>query len=233
MERPTCCSVSTCRSPRSGRYSYGAYLHWCLALLTVCGTAGCNSKAEIRHYKVPKPELVYAENHVTPSEKPAPQATQQTSAPTDRMLGAIVPQGSRTWYFKMTGPMDLVAAQEPAFRQLVQSVAFAGANASPTWKLPQSWVEKPGSGARFATLVVEGGDQPLEVSVSELPMDDSRDSILQNVNRWRRQMQLPPLQMQQLDSETETLSLPDREAVYVNLVGTKDKSGGPPMMGIR
>ncbi len=214
---------------------------WLVLVCVAAGAAGCGRNAEVQHYKVPKPELVYAENHVDPVEKAPQQAAQQAAAPaaaqpaepTDRMLGAIVPQGSQTWYFKLTGPKEPVARLESAFRQLIESLTFAGPDAPPQWKLPESWTQQPGSATRFATLVVEQDGRPLEVSVSKLQMDGSPDSILANVNRWRGQMGLPLIDLGDLADQTEALSLAGREVVLVNLVGTMSKSGGGPMMGIR
>ena len=39
-----------------------------------------------------------------------------------RMLGAIVPHGGATWFFKLTGPVDLVAKEKPAFLAFVQTL---------------------------------------------------------------------------------------------------------------
>jgi len=40
-----------------------------------------------------------------------------------RMLGAIVPFGNATWFFKLTGPVDLVAKEKPAFTAFLQSLS--------------------------------------------------------------------------------------------------------------
>lgn len=40
-----------------------------------------------------------------------------------RLLGAMVPYAGSTWFFKLTGPVDLVAAEKPAFLTFVQSVS--------------------------------------------------------------------------------------------------------------
>jgi hypothetical protein len=42
-----------------------------------------------------------------------------------RILGVIYPQGDRSWFFKMTGPPELVEKQKPAFEAFVRSVRFA------------------------------------------------------------------------------------------------------------
>ncbi len=40
-----------------------------------------------------------------------------------RLLGAIVPVNGATWFFKFTGPTDLVAAEKPAFLAFVQTLS--------------------------------------------------------------------------------------------------------------
>ncbi|MBI2814006.1 MAG: hypothetical protein HYX71_06960 [Opitutae bacterium] len=40
-----------------------------------------------------------------------------------RLLGAMVPYGGSTWFFKLTGPAALVAAEKPAFLNFVQSLS--------------------------------------------------------------------------------------------------------------
>lgn len=41
-----------------------------------------------------------------------------------RILGVILTQGERTWFFKMTGPSDTVAKQQGAFEAFLKSVHF-------------------------------------------------------------------------------------------------------------
>jgi hypothetical protein len=45
-----------------------------------------------------------------------------------RMLGAVVPHGGQTWFFKMTGPADAVGRQRDAFEAFLKSVRFDGAS---------------------------------------------------------------------------------------------------------
>lgn len=42
-----------------------------------------------------------------------------------RMLGAIVPHGNGTWFFKLTGPAEVVAREKPAFLAFLQTVKVA------------------------------------------------------------------------------------------------------------
>src|SRR5688572_15799902 len=73
------------------------------APLLVCG---CQTKEEIRSYTVAKEEK---KEEVEPTVAAAVSAPNSAEA-TDRMLGAIVPVGDQTWYFKVVGPMATVEA---------------------------------------------------------------------------------------------------------------------------
>jgi hypothetical protein len=48
--------------------------------------------------------------------------TNAAAAPATRLLGAIVPFGEATWFFKFTGPPELLEAEKAAFFALVQSL---------------------------------------------------------------------------------------------------------------
>lgn len=52
-------------------------------------------------------------------------ATNPASSPPQRILGAMIPFGRATWFFKLMGPADVVNQTEPAFREFLQSVKAA------------------------------------------------------------------------------------------------------------
>ena len=64
------------------------------------------------------------------------------------------------------------------------------------WTLPSGWKEEPGNGIRLATLRPPQDAGPSEVSVVALPGDVGGE--LPNVNRWRGQLGLPPINAPQL-----------------------------------
>lgn len=49
-----------------------------------------------------------------------------TGAGATRLLGAMVPHGGATWFFKLTGPDALVAKEKGAFMEFVKTIAPAG-----------------------------------------------------------------------------------------------------------
>ena len=59
------------------------------------------------------------------------------------------------------------------------------------WTLPKGWSETPGSGMRYATLTPASTAGKVELSVVVLPGPAGGE--LANVNRWRGQIGLPPI----------------------------------------
>ncbi|MEX0938287.1 MAG: hypothetical protein WDZ59_10550 [Pirellulales bacterium] len=189
---------------------------------------GCGEHETVRSYSVPKTESLAA------GRGSGSQAPLTGDA---RTLAAIVPHGEQAWFFKLTGPDDAVAAKSDDFRTLIQSVRFESASGGqPTWSVPEGWEQQPGDSMRYATLTSRGdqsNDQsdsegPLELTVIPLPGPDAdMDSyVLANVNRWRRQLGLPPIEADQLASETETVTLADdHTATLANLTGTAQPDG--------
>ncbi len=48
--------------------------------------------------------------------------TGTAGTPPTRLLGAIVPHEGQTWFFKLTGPDPLVAKEQPAFREFLNTI---------------------------------------------------------------------------------------------------------------
>ncbi|MEX0820032.1 MAG: hypothetical protein WD070_10590, partial [Pirellulaceae bacterium] len=100
--------------------------------------------------------------------------------------------------------------------------------ADPQWELPPGWTQESGEGMRFATIKVETDEQTLELTVIPLPMPPT-DGMLSNINRWRGQLGLGPVDEAGLAKESTAVPLAEGTATIVNLVG---KSGaGAPMAG--
>jgi hypothetical protein len=96
---------------------------------------------------------------------------------------------------------------------------------APSWTLPEGWQEVPGTGMRFATLIVEPGEKPLEIRVTPLALM-ARDP-LGNVNRWREQIGLPHVTEAELGSVVKTIDVEGRQVDLVNLTGEAAGEGAP------
>jgi len=186
------------------------------ALLAILA-AGCQDD-EIQSYRVPKPETIQLASQ--PKETAQPQ----------RFLGVIALHGERTWFFKLVGPTAAVAAEKDNFDRFIQSVRFTNEADTPvTWAVPEGWQEQPGSTQgpvqRYATFRLGPKDEPLELTVT--PLGPAAGSVLDNVNRWRGQIGLGPIDESALKTVTTEIDLGGTSATLVDMTGP---GGGRPMM---
>lgn len=87
-----------------------------------------------------------------------------------------------------------------------------------TWTAPSHWVPKEGSAMRKATYAISGqGGAEAELTVTAFPGDVGGD--LANINRWRGQLQLPPLAAGELESATRHLDIGELHVTTVEIVG--------------
>jgi hypothetical protein len=199
-------------------------------------SAGCQRQEQITQYTVLKPDALERSLKLEPVK---PAEDREHAAPsslrTERMLGAIVPQAERTWFFKLTGPDAAVLQQVEPFVNLIRSIRFPDGQAEPAWTLPADWKQEPGSGMRFATLRIPSKGEVLELTVIPLPSDgDSQAAALANVNRWRGQLSLAPTTQEALAKESVTVELEEGvKATVVNLVGKRsgNRMGAAPFAG--
>ena len=203
-----------------------------LALLAAVTNVGCQKRDDVTSYTVKKLSSKAREVAVAPVEEGPPDR--------DRMLAAIVPHGKVGWFFKLSGPREVVAAKMEDFLALVQSVKFAdGDDATPEWTLPEGWTSEKGNSIRFATLRTEADGETLETTVIPLPAADpqSLDYALINVNRWCTQMGLPEKTPENLFAddqprlaEARQLDVAGAKVTLVNLVGRlkSDNMGAAP-----
>ena len=91
------------------------------------------------------------------------------------------------------------------------------------WTAPAHWQSRPASAMRKATFVVTGeGGATAELSVTAFPGDVG--GKLANVNRWRQQIQLPPLNEAELGTVLQHLDVGSLHLDVVELIGP----GEPP-----
>ncbi len=159
-----------------------------------------------------------------------------------RILGGIFPMKGETWFFKMTGPDELVAAQRDAFREFLQSahVADAGHSHAPAdpgqstnaptpplmetletpalhYTLPSNWQEKPLTPMRAASFKAAAPNGK-EVDVSVVFLAGEAGGDLANVNRWRDQVKLPPIDEATLQQSAEHVTADGHDFLVVDLV---------------
>lgn len=178
---------------------------------------GCGPKDEIRTYDAPTPKA----------------ATDDSATPTgpdkSRLLGAIIPTGDgrQSWFVKFSGPVDVISRHEKDFDQFVNSIRVDGG--SPKWTAPPGWTENPPRAMRLVTFLPPGGgkDAP-ELYVSE----PFAGSVIENVNRWRKEVGAKEVTEAELPQATSELTLGAVKAHRVDARGPKEvvKGSMPPFM---
>jgi hypothetical protein len=181
---------------------------WAAVVAACLLACGCKKEEGVRTYEPP------AEVKPPPASPPAEVK--------ERIVGVIAPNGNGPgWYFfKMRGPADQVAGQLPAFESWVASVRFVKLDNQATviWDTPSGWTEGRGDAFRMAVFK-SGAAEKLDISVAE-----ARGSLLDNVNRWRRdQLGLPEVGAGELDALLQWRKLNGRDAFAVDLAGPGGK----------
>ena len=113
-----------------------------------------------------------------------------------RMLVGIFETKTKTWFFKLMGPVDQVAATESTFKKFLTNLKFV--KDAPTWTLPDRWSDGGKRPMRHATLLIptDAGDS-LELAISNL---DSGQDLVLNANRWLGQLDLPSVNQESIGS---------------------------------
>ncbi len=88
-----------------------------------------------------------------------------------------------------------------------------------TWTAPAHWTAKPASAMRKGTYVITGdAGATAELSITAFPGSVGGD--LANINRWRGQVQLPPITAGDLPSATRKIDTNGFRVTTVDFAGT-------------
>ena len=176
------------------------------------------------------------------------QAGQNPSAnEKSRILAVIQRREGVAWFYKMIGDDTLVAQQKPAFIEFLKSVQFqaptgqaalppshppvggtamqpptAPSGDKPDWKVPAGWQEVAPGQMQLAKFVAAGdGGAKAETSVAMIPGDGG--GPLANVNRWRKQIGLGPIEAGDLPKQTSTLDVGASKATVLDVTSSDKK----------
>lgn len=197
-------------------------LFGCVVVAGCLSAIGCGRSDQITSYDAPK--------ETAPSAAVAAPAA--TGPPTTRMLAAVLPDGDKAWFFKITGPIAQLEPLAEPIEKFLSSVRLAADKPHPDWVLPATWKGQAGTGMRAATILVPAGDEALELTVTALPWTGGPGEMLGNVNRWRGQLQLPATTEVGLADCTHDLQVGDATMTVVDLSGRLQSSGMmPPFAG--
>ena len=162
-----------------------------------------------------------------------------------RIVTAYLHDEQMTWFFKLTGPSHFVATEKPAFMTFLASVnltqmqrefqqraaaqqappqtSTGPSRSTPEWTVPEGWQQgTPSSSMLLASFSIsETVDGPAELTVSSLANDGG--GLLANVNRWRRQIGLAPVDDTGLASVVQALDAGGRDGNLVDMSGEQNR----------
>ena len=155
-----------------------------------------------------------------------------------RIVGVIAETDNEAWFFKMRGNPALAAIEKEDFFKWVGSVKPAdpaaptppaavptvpppAADGSVTWQLPDGWKPAPTAGSmRYATINISAADgATAELAVSHFPGDVGGD--LENVNRWRQQAAMDPVDAADLAPLITRLTAGPQTINLIDITGPK------------
>jgi hypothetical protein len=156
-----------------------------------------------------------------------------------RIVAAMVTAGNSTLFFKMRGNADLTEAQKGDFIKWVAAVCDAKNQTGPPqmadalprdsgapqihWKAPEGWTEVPPSSMRYASFSApadEGGN--VDISIVTFPGDGGSDT--DNINRWRGQIGLAPIDANAVTSQIASLNTANTTFSTTDIAGDKTRT---------
>ncbi len=155
--------------------------------------------------------------------------------PQQRTLAAMFTHAGRVWFFAVTGAVDQVSPQRDAFEAMVRSIRVEASAPAPapaadavvtaptsttgsgfTWQKPAAWRDDPNaSSMRVASFIISDGDMQGEVAVTRFPGDVG--GLLSNINRWRGQVGLAPIQTIE-DQPIQEVKVADLSSALLDLI---------------
>lgn len=114
------------------------------------------------------------------------------------IFAAIVPVDGATWFFKLSAPTSSLDAGRSSFMDLLKSIEIGEKYVPPTppgisLSVPEGWEKQPASAMRAASFRIPSASG-IDGDVSVIPLPGDGGSNFENVNRWRAQLRLPPLE---------------------------------------
>lgn len=130
---------------------------------------------------------------------------------------------------EMPAAADTVPAGQPGpGAGMADSSVPTAAGDSLAWEAPAAWKSKPASAMRKGSYTVPGAGAKSDLSITAFPGDVGGE--LANVNRWRGQVGLPPLQAGELEASVSRFEANGLKFTIVELQPGAD-ANAPAILG--
>ncbi len=142
------------------------------------------------------------------------------------ILAAVFPVDGETWFFKLDSPTLALETARPGFMDFLKSVEI-GSSAeaeAPSIDLqaPAKWVKHDVGEKRFASFrIPASGPNAIDGDVSVISLPGDGGTTLANVNLWRAQLRLPPLEKDDDPALGETTRSPAGAITLIHMVSAE------------
>lgn len=170
-------------------------------LAAVCAASGCRD-GKIVTYRIPK------------ETAPAAAVNAQSADP-HAGLG-IPPVNAMPAPSGQSVPAPAMPGAQPDMASTPVPTATGGDLA---WTVPAGWQSRPASAMRKATLILPGATAGEQAELAVTAFPGNVGGNLANLNRWRQQLQLPPIAASELDAALTHLHVGDLHIDVAELLG--------------
>lgn len=101
---------------------------------------------------------------------------------------------------------------------MANTAVATASGAALSWTAPAGWAAKSGSSMRKGSYAVKGDGGEADMAITAFPGDVGGD--LANLNRWRGQIQLPPVGQAEFEAATQHLDRNTLHMTVVDVAGT-------------
>ena len=121
-------------------------------------------------------------------------------------------------------PANAPSPSMPGGMGATQSQVPAGDSSAPQlkWKTPEGWNAVPPSSMRYASFSAGIDSDKIDISVATFAGEGGSDA--DNVNRWRQQLQLPPMNPDAIATQIVPLKSEDLTFATIDLVGSSSRT---------
>lgn len=111
-------------------------------------------------------------------------------------------------------------SEEPKMQVLPGMQSFADSASGISYQTPDSWTEFPPSSIRKANFKIDNASGTAEVSVTVFPGDVG--GTLANINRWRQQISLSPIDQASLKENIYPIIISNHQGYFTKLEGNTE-----------
>ena len=90
------------------------------------------------------------------------------------------------------------------------------------WEIPKGWNQVPPSSMRYASFSAGANQDKIDISIVSFPGEGGSDA--DNVNRWRQQLQLPPMSAAAIATQVAPLKAEETSFATIDIAGANART---------